>query len=257
MFTLGEVEYQLVEDFANCYDVVRNMPHFLYSNYQLAELREITEQIGTDLKHHLSKVKDPLEVEEMISNAINDIETRRKVFGLNEVIPFFRNKEINFLTRLHKKALDVSILLVLKNEGMLRITKDKEENIKSRIWLGIELKMYAMLGGIEIPDESTFPNEIIEKISKECVNILYSRIKDEREKYLRHILNVLDFSRKAALYNLDSDLWRFFTVIEAVRLLDVSGEFVHDLIELSILFDKLEKIEKEVSYPGWGGCGGP
>lgn len=257
MYALGEVDYKLIEEFANCYDVVRNMPHFLYSKNQLNELKETTEQIGRDLRHHLSRVKDPLEVEEMISTAINNIENRRKSFGLNEVIPYFRRKEISFLTRLHKKALDASILLVLKNEGMLKMTREKEENIKSRIWLGIELKMYAMLGGIEIPDESTFSYEILEKISKECVNILYSRIKDEREKYLRHILNILDFKHKVALYNLDPDLWRFFTIIEAVRLLDVSGEFVHDLIELSILFEKLEKIEKEVSYPGWGGCGGP
>ncbi len=247
MIRLDQEDLKLVEEFANCYDVVKSMPSFLYAQYQLGNLREETEKLGKDIEYHLSKEKDPKDVVKLISDAIEEIETRRKVFGLYEVLPFFRRKEIDFLMRLHKRALDVSILVVLNREGVLRINKEKEESIKNRIWLGLELRMFAMLGGIQIPDESSFPNEIIAKISEECVSTLYSKIKEEREKYLKYMLNVLDFRHRVALYDLDSDLWRFFTVIEAVRLLDISGEFVHDLIELSILFEKLEKIEEEIT----------
>ncbi len=244
---LKDDDIKLVEEFSNCYDVVKNLPKFLYSQYNLGDLGEVTEQIGKDLKQHLSDKIELKEVERVISDSIEEIETRRKVFGLYEVVPYFRRKEIDFLVNLHKKALDISILVVLSAEGVISLQKEKEESIKEKIWLGIELKMYAMLGGIEIPDESTFSDEIIEKISKECVNILYSRIKDDREKYLRHLLSVLDFKQKVAIYDLDEDLWRFFTIIEAVRLLDVTGEFVHDLIELSELLVKLDVIEREVS----------
>ncbi|MFQ6051827.1 MAG: hypothetical protein ACE5K4_09060 [Candidatus Hydrothermarchaeota archaeon] len=243
---LSDEDMKLVEEFSNCYDVVKNLPKFLYAQYELGDLGEVTEEIGKDLKRHLSEKIDSKEVEKIISESIKEIETRRKVFGLYEVVPYFRRKEIDFLINLHKKALDVSILVVLNAEGIISLPKEKEESIKNKIWLGIELKMYAMLGGIEIPDASTFSNEIIGKISKECVNILYSRIKEDREKYLRHVLSVLDFKQKVALYDLDEDLWRFFVVIEAVRLLDVTGEFVHDLIELSELLMKLEVIEKEL-----------
>ncbi|MFQ6051508.1 MAG: hypothetical protein ACE5K4_07410 [Candidatus Hydrothermarchaeota archaeon] len=246
MIKLTEEESKLVEEFANCYDVVKNMPNFLYAKYQLGNLKEETEKLGKDIEYHLSKGKDPREIEKLISGTIEEVETRRKVFGLYEVLPYFRRKEIDFLTRLHKKALDVSILVVLNREGLLKLNKEKEESIKNRIWLGLELKMFAMLGGVQIPEESSLPNEIIGKISEECVKTLYSKIKEEREKYLKYILNVLDFRHKVALYDLDPDLWRFFVVIEAVRLLDVSGEFVHDLIELSILLQKLEKIEEEI-----------
>ncbi len=58
---------------------------------------------------------------------------------------------------------------------------------------------------------------------------------------------MLDLKHKAGIYHLDQDLWRFFVVIEADRLLDIRGEFVHDLIELSTLFEKLRKLGEEVT----------
>ncbi|MFQ6051113.1 MAG: hypothetical protein ACE5K4_05425 [Candidatus Hydrothermarchaeota archaeon] len=243
---LSKVDQELVEEFANCNDVINNMPQFLYARYELGDLKEVTKQLEKDLKHHLSKNRKLEEIDQIISDTVKEIKKRREDFGRYEVVPYFRRKEINFLMKLHKQTLDVAILTVLCREGVINIPKEKEEEIKNRIWLGLELRMYAMLGGIQIPEESTFSDELIEKISKECVEILYSKIKEEREKYLRHILSVLDFKHKVSLYNLDSDLWRFFTVIEAVRLLNVSGEFVHDLIELSELLKKMEEVEREI-----------
>ncbi len=245
---LSKLEQELVEEFANCHDVISSMPQFLYARYELGDLKEVTEQLEKDLKHHLSKDREleEMEIDKIVMDVLKEIERRREDFGRYEVVPYFRRKEINFLMKLHKQTLDVAILTVLCSEGVIEIPKEKEEEIKNRIWLGLELRMYAMLGGIQIPEESTFSDELIEKISKECVEILYTKIKEEREKYLRHILSVLDFKHKVSLYNLDSDLWRFFTVIEAVRLLEVSGEFVHDLIELSELLRKIEEVEKEI-----------
>ncbi|MFQ6051414.1 MAG: hypothetical protein ACE5K4_06935 [Candidatus Hydrothermarchaeota archaeon] len=230
---ITEFESQLIKEYSNCYDVVENMPNFLYARYQLGDLRETTEKIGYDLKIYLSNARDRKMVEKMISDSINETRKRRENFGRHEVAPYFKRNVINYLMKLHREALDVAILTVLCREGILKIPKEEEELIKKRIWLGLELKMFAMLGGIQLPKESDIPDEIVEKISKECVQILYSRIKDEKDRLLKYILDVLDLREKASLYELDQDLWHFFTTIEAVRLLDVNGEFVHDLIKLS------------------------
>ncbi|MFQ6051884.1 MAG: hypothetical protein ACE5K4_09350 [Candidatus Hydrothermarchaeota archaeon] len=240
-------DLKLIETYANIHDVVQNLPDSLYSKHQLAELREVTEKLGRDLKLYLSKDRDSKEIETMISTAIEEVKNRRKFFGLYEVVPYFEKKETNFLKALHKKALDSSILEVLSSEGVIKLEKEKKKSIKRSIWLGTELEMYAVLGSIEIPSEFSFSEEIIDKISKECVRILYSRIKNEREKYLRHLLRLLDFKHKVGIYHLDPDLWRFFVVIEADRLLDIRGEFIHDLIELSILIEKLRELGEEIA----------
>ncbi len=180
---------------------------------------------------------------------------RREDFGAYEVVPYFNRKALFKLVRLHRQALDTAIISVLCREGILKIFKEDEESLKSKIWLGLELEMFSMLGGIQVIDDEIFSREMIKKISKECVHLLYSKIqgnsfiKKERERLLRQILSVHDFKHKVAFYDLDQDLWRFFTVIEAERLLGVSGEFVHDLIELSVLLKKLKVLRKYKYLP--------
>ncbi len=251
---LSKRESQLIEEFANCYDVVTSMPKFLYRKYQLGDLKLTVVQIGRDLKRYLSTNRDWKDAENIISNHASEIKRRRQDFGQYEVLPYFNRKILISLMELHKKALDEAILTVLSYEDILKIHGEELENIKKNIWLGLELDTYSMLGGIEITDD-VFSYDLVEKISKECVKILYSQleefekeenIKVKREILLRQILEVIDLKRKISIYNLDEDLWRFFTVIEAVRLLDVTGEFVHDLIELSILLRKIEGIEEEI-----------
>ncbi len=254
---LSKEELKLIEDFANCFDVVKNMPKFLYARYQLGNLKEETRQVGKDLIHYLSNDMDIKKIEEIISNSIEEIKMRREDFGQYEVAPYFRKKMLYFLMKIHRQALDTAILTVLGKKGILKMLKEEEKSIRSKIWAGLDLDVFSMLGGIQILDEVTFSDDIVEEISKECVQTLYSQIeneqrtdslvKEEKERLLWYILSVFDFKHKVAYYNLDKDLWRFFTIIEAVRLLDVSGEFVHDLIELSELVDKLEKIEKVIT----------
>ncbi len=228
-----EFESQLIKEYSNCHDVVENLPNFLYARYQLGDLREVTEKIGNDLKTYLSSGRNNKMVNKIISDSLKDIKRRREDFGEFEVVPYFRRNVVHYLMKLHREALDVAILTVLSREDILKISKEEEESIKNRILLGLELKMFAMLGGIQLPDETEIPDDIIEMISIECVQILCSRIREEIDRYLEDIVDVLDLKKKIIFYDLDQDLWHFFTTIEAVRLLDINGEFVYDLIELS------------------------
>ncbi len=248
-------EKKLVEEFANCYDVVIYMPKFLYARYQLGGLDIVLKQIGRDLMNYLSRNHEEIEVKNIFTSSIEEIRFRREAFGQFEVFPYFNIRMLNSLIKLHSQALDIAILTVLGREGLLRIYREDVKSIKNKIWAGLELNVYSMLGGIEIVDYVQSV-EIAKDISDECVQILYSELKEsvgnsfvnsEKEVILRQILSVLDLKQRIVFYGLDQDLWRFFTVIESVRLLGVTGEFVHDLIELSILLKKLEELEEEIS----------
>ncbi|MFQ6051212.1 MAG: hypothetical protein ACE5K4_05920 [Candidatus Hydrothermarchaeota archaeon] len=253
--TLSLEQLQLIEEYANCFDVVVNLPEFLYAKYQLKDLNTLIRKIGKDLRIHLSTGRNSKEIEKRISEAIEDVRLRREDFGAYEVVPYFSRKILFKLLKLHRKALDTAIISVLCREGILKIFKEDADSIKSKIWLGLELDMFSMLGGIQVINDEIFTREIIEKISKECVHALYQKIqrgsfiKKEKERLLRQILGMYDFKHKVGFYGLDQDLWRFFTVIEAKRLLGVNGEFVHDLIELSVLLRKLEILRRTEYFP--------
>lgn len=243
---IGEGELRIISEFANCYDVVENMPKFIYSPRIIRDFSSKLKEIEKDLMEFLSKKINKKYVERLLKDNIEIVKKKRMNFGRYEVIPYFRRREIEHLTKLHRQTLDVAILDVLSREGIINLPLEERETIKNRIWLGLELKTFAMLGGLHIPDETTFSDEIIEKISEECVENLYRKIVEERKKYLKHIITVLDFRYKIEKYDLDPDLWQYFTVIEAVRLLGLTGEFVYDFIKLSELIQKMEGIEYKI-----------
>ncbi len=61
--TLDIRQLQLIEEYANCFDVVMNMPESLYAKYQLKDLNNVIKKIGKDLRIQLSIGKNQKEMD--------------------------------------------------------------------------------------------------------------------------------------------------------------------------------------------------
>ncbi len=221
---------RLIKDFAVCYDVIENMPKLSFPKEQYDFSKLLIEKIGKSLKDFLTKYIDEEKAKGVIIGAIEDVKKSREDFGRYEVVPYFRREEMNFLVNLHEWALKFSMLTVLSKKGLLEFSKEDIEDNK-------------FIGEIKIP-ENIISEEIIGEIISKGIEILSSKLNDERKNLLEKE-TIGDFKNKIRMYDLDQDLWSFFTAIETVRLLKVSSSSVKDLIDTSELIKKMAKLEKD------------
>lgn len=222
---------RLIKDFAVCYDVIENMPNLSFTKEQYDISKSLIEKIGESLRDFLTKKLDEEKAKGIIIGAIEDVKKSREDFGRYEVVPYFRRGEMNFLVNLHEWALKFSMLTVLSKKGLLEFSKEDIEDNK-------------FIGEIKIP-EDIISEEIIGEIISKGIEILSSKLNDERKNLLEKE-TIVDFKNRIRMYDLDQDLWSFFTAIETVRLLKVSSSSVKDLVDTSELIKKMAKLERDI-----------
>ncbi|MFQ6050748.1 MAG: hypothetical protein ACE5K4_03565 [Candidatus Hydrothermarchaeota archaeon] len=220
---------RLIKDFAACYDVIENMPRLSCNKEQYHFSKSLIEKIGKNLKDYLKRHIDEEKAKRILVEAIEEVKKRREDFGRYEVVPYFRREEMNFLVKLHEWALNFSMVTVLGKKGLLEVSKEDVEDTN-------------FIKEIKIPEDIS--EEIISEILSKGVEILSHKLKEERKNLIEK-KTISEFKHKIRMYDLDQDLWAFFTAIETVRLLDVNSSIVKGLIDSSELMKKLEKLKRD------------